>query len=126
MGTINECSEDQEPTCDSFIRENCKYLGTEKLKKNKITDAHACQDLLREVGFVYGAVYFEFDTNTKECVLFDSKDADCDAISGPRTPSMEECNSPTQPTTAGTTAGTTVPTAPTVPTTVPTTVKALH
>merc|ERR1711962_1991241 len=85
-------------SCHSFVRENCKYGGNAVLNKTSITDAHACQDLLITVGFIYKAVYFDFDSDAQDCILYDSMDLDCDAISGPKSPSIEECNKdPTTP-----------------------------
>merc|ERR1712080_452847 len=85
---IDECSHEEEPSCDSFVRENCVYNGENVLEKESITDSH-------------------------DCTLYTTKEADCDAISGPSTPSMDSCNNPTSPnpTTAPTTVPTTKPTA---------------
>merc|ERR1711862_793772 len=47
--TIDECTVDEEHSCDSFIRENCEYQGDKVLEKGSITDQHACQDLLAEM-----------------------------------------------------------------------------
>merc|ERR1712112_639339 len=110
---IDTCMEAGDPSCDDFVRENCLYMGNEVLKKDSITDPHACQDLLINVGFIYSAVYFSFDSNAQVCTLYDSMDMDCDAISGPRDPLFETCAAgpttaaPTEaPTTAPPTTGT--------------------
>merc|ERR1719430_502011 len=109
--TIDECSKDEEHSCDSFIRENCLYMGTKVLEKDSITDQHACQDLLLTVGAIYHATYFTFDSNAQVCVLYDTADMDCDAISGPVEPLLETCGNP--PTSAPTDGPTTAaPTAP--------------
>merc|ERR1711970_804621 len=90
--TIDECTVDEEHSCDSFIRENCEYQGDKVLEKGSITDQHACQDLLAEIGEIYGAVYFMFDNDNQNCVLYSSKDMECDAISGPKDPAMDTCD----------------------------------
>merc|ERR1712180_363786 len=113
--TIDECTGDEERSCDSFIRENCEYQGDKVLEKGSITDQHACQDLLAEIGEIYGAVYFMFDTDNQNCVLYSSKDMECDAISGPKDPVMDTCDNPTtaKPTTAAPTTAKPTTTNPT-------------
>merc|ERR1719285_260307 len=122
--TIDECAVDEEHSCDSFIRENCEYQGSKVLEKGSITDEHACQDLLAEIGEIYGAVYFMFDNDNQNCVLYSSKDMECDAISGPKDPAMDTCDNPTtsKPTTAKPT--TAAPTTAKPTTAAPTTAKA--
>merc|ERR1719516_117720 len=95
--SIDECAKEEAPSCHSFVRENCNSTGSLVLNKNSITDAHACQDLLNTVGQIYKAEYFLFDSDIQECDLYDTKDMDCDAISGPKSPSIESCNIPTSP-----------------------------
>merc|ERR1711942_419322 len=99
---IDACSDELAPSCNSFIRENCEYQGERVLQKDSITDAHACQELLLTVAGIYGAAYFMFNSTAQNCVLFSTKDMDCDAISGPKSPAMDTCDNPTTaaPTTA--------------------------
>merc|ERR550519_38821 len=104
--SIDDCSKEEEPSCHSFVRENCNSTGNAVLEKSSITDAHACQDLLITVGFIYGAEYFTFDSDAQDCVLYDTKEMDCDAISGPNLPTIDSCSNPTSPP-APTTKGTT-------------------
>merc|ERR1711962_328960 len=105
--SIDECAKEEEPSCHPFVRENCKYAGNAVLNKTSITDAHACQDLLITVGFIYKAVYFDFHSDAQDCILYDSKEVDCDAISGPKEPSLDDCNATTP--TAGPTPSTPAP-----------------
>merc|ERR1712215_555268 len=92
---IDACSDELAPSCNSFIRENCEYQGERVLEKDSITDAHACQELLLTVADIYGAAYFMFNSTAQNCVLFSTKDMDCDAISGPKSPAMDTCDNPT-------------------------------
>merc|ERR1712133_350237 len=84
--------------------------STETMSKESVTDAHACQDLLRTIGFIYGSQYFSFDSNTQVCSFYKTKDVICDAISGPWDPVMDTCSPTTE---APTTVPTTVTTEPT-------------
>ena len=104
--SIDECAKEENPSCASFVRENCTY-STETMSKESVTDAHACQDLLRTIGFIYGSEYFSFDSNTQVCSFYKTKDVVCDAISGPRDPVMDTCSPTTE-------APTTVPTTVTI------------
>merc|ERR1719153_1047629 len=107
--SIDDCAKEENPSCDSFVRENCLYKGAEVLVKDSITDAHACQDLLITVGWIYKAVYFSFDSIKQVCVLYDALNMDCDAISGPNHPDIEECGKSTTSVAPSTTTTTTTP-----------------
>merc|ERR1712218_54422 len=91
LPSIDSCQQeaDEAPSCNSFIRETCTYTGKVVLDKDSITDGHACQQLLQEVGWIYGAEYFLFDSNLQRCVFYDSMEMACDAVSGPSHPQIE-------------------------------------
>ena len=114
--SIDECWDtvDTVPSCDSFVRETCVTKGEVVLNKTSITDAHACQQLLQTIGFIYQAEYFVFDSVNQICTFYDSTELECDSLSGPATPALQSCNVEVT-----TTAGTTTTSAPTtiVPTT---------
>jgi hypothetical protein len=108
------------------MQEDCTYTSNVVLNKTSITDVHACQELLITIGFVFNAEYFVYDSTKHDCVFYDKPTRNCNAISGPDSPTVEECKGVlTSPTSKPTTAkpATTKPTTAKPATTKPTTVK---
>ena len=81
------------------------------LSLENVVDAHQCQDYLRTLGEVFGAKVsnrsclftvnsikafivqvFEYSDTEQMCKLYDTEDKECDAMSGPKTPNVNECN----------------------------------
>ena len=82
---------EETPSCSSFMRENCTFLGSPVLNKTSITDGHACQALLDTLGWLYSATYFSFDSDQGRCVFYSSQQVDCQAVSGPVRPAIQDC-----------------------------------
>jgi hypothetical protein len=89
---LDVCHEEILDSCTSFKREDCTYRGNVVFNRTSVVNAHACQSLLATLGSAYGAEYFVYDSLHHECALYDSKEADCVAFSGPDLPALEECN----------------------------------
>ena len=119
---LDECAQELESTCNSFVQEECTYAGTDIFHKSSVTDAHSCQEILVTLGGVLGGDYFVFDSNTSICTFFDSREFTCSSLSGPVMPSFDECQSGAS-TTQGPVGSTTAPTMPSssAPTTMPAT-----
>ena len=90
--TLAECHAAVEDSCDSFKREECSFSGNVVFNRSSVADAAACQQLLGTVGSGEGAVYFVYNSLRQECVMYDSKEGECDAFSGPALPDMADCN----------------------------------
>ena len=119
---LDECAQELESTCNSFVQEECTYAGTDIFHKSSVTDAHSCQEILVTLGEVLGGDYFVFDSDTSICTFFDSREFTCSSLSGPVMPSFDECQSGAS-TTQGPVGSTTAPTMPSssAPTTMPAT-----
>merc|ERR1712002_1170212 len=117
--SLDECAQELENTCNSFVREDCYYSGDVVFNKTSVTDSHSCQELLATLGFVYKAEYFVYDSDAHTCEFFTEKDSVCDILSGPVIPDLDGCNKdPTIPDT--TAAPTNPPTSSAAPTNPPT------
>ena len=124
---IDECAQELENSCNSFVKEDCTYAGNDVFHKTSVTDAHSCQEILVTLGAVLGGDYFVYDSDSHVCTFYDSRVFTCSGVSGPALPSYDDCNSngttvaPTAgPTTAAPTAGPTTAAPTAAPTTAPT------
>jgi hypothetical protein len=88
---LDICHVEIEDSCTSFKREDCTYNGNVVFNRTSVANAHACQQLLGTIGYLYGGAYFAYDRIHHTCVFYDSKEAACVAFSGPRTPDMSDC-----------------------------------
>ena len=91
---MDECAQELENTCNSFIRDDCEYQG-DLLFERSITDAHACQKLLQTLGEVYQAEYFVYNSTSNICKFFSTTASECDGYSGPKLPDIDECSAST-------------------------------
>lgn len=102
--TINECAQEIASTCDSFVKENCEYSGTE-ISRTTVADSSTCQQL---VGTTDGGEYFVYGSDTQLCLIYDSSVFSCSRIHGPDLPVYEDCtaneSSSVAPTSATSTA----------------------
>lgn len=87
---------DHDSACDSFVGENCTYTGSVVFTKiwpeEAIMNHVECQKLLSQIGDVFKAEYFVYDSDKHSCVWYDSPEAHCDGISGPVQPQIQHCN----------------------------------
>jgi len=93
--SIDECSAGIENTCDTFVQEDCTFAGNDVFHETSVTDSHSCQKLLETIGFAYNAVYFIYDSSEHKCTFFDSDEFECNSLSGPELPDLDECNAST-------------------------------
>lgn len=107
--SLDTCEQEFEDSCDSFVNENCEYEGELVLEKADITDAHACQQLLNTIGFVYAADYFVYDSVTRFCSFYSGTLMTCYGVNGPDYPDLDTCQVSTTVTTEETTILSTEP-----------------
>ena len=86
---MDDCLDNREDSCESFIEEDCKYNSTIVTDKTSVADPHACQQLLALLGDVLGASYWVYDSTVHHCYLYSSQGRYCEAISGPKTPLID-------------------------------------
>ena len=89
---LDACHEEIQDSCTSFKREDCVYSGTAVYNRTSVNNAHSCQSLLSTIGYVYGGVYFVYDSLHHTCTFYDSVGASCSAFSGPDLPDLDSCN----------------------------------
>ena len=88
---LDACNEEIQDTCTSFKREECDYTGKLVFTRTSVANAHTCQSLLTTIGYVYGGVYFVYDSVLHTCYFYDSTAATCSAFSGPDQPDLDDC-----------------------------------
>ena len=79
------------------------------MQLENVIDAHSCQENLRLFGSTFNAQVsasfvvwyciqdlnvqvFEYSDTEQMCYLYDTAEKDCDVVSGPQTPKVDECN----------------------------------
>ncbi len=60
-------------------------------QSDAVIDAFACQEYLQLLGPVLGAEVFFYSDQDDVCFLLDSPDRSCISMSGPKAPSLEDC-----------------------------------
>ena len=105
---LSTCFSQDSGTCDDFVDEDCQMSGQVMFQTDAVIDAFACQEYLQLLGSMYGAEVFFFSDLEGVCYLLDSPDRSCLSMSGPRAPSMAECEEATTTTTSTTTTTTTI------------------
>ena len=95
---ISECLSQDSGTCDDFVDEDCEVNSNVLYQSDSVVDASACQEFLRLLGPVYGADVFLFSDTEGVCYLLDSPARSCVSMSGPRSPTWEECHHTTSTT----------------------------
>jgi hypothetical protein len=66
---LDDCHVEIEDSCTSFKREECTYSGNVVFNRTSVSNAHACQQLLATVGYLYVGVYFVYDRIHHTCLL---------------------------------------------------------
>ena len=88
---LSTCISQNSGTCGDFVDEDCKASGKILWQSNAVVDAFACQEYLKLLGPVLGAEVFFYSDHDEVCFLRDSLDRSCLSMSGPRAPSLGEC-----------------------------------
>jgi len=92
--TIESCIQGAElKDCDSFVKEDCTFLGKEVYSNSSVSDADYCQMLLVAFGGRFGAEYFRYDAGGQSCTFYDAKVMTCQALNGPAQPNYDDCSS---------------------------------
>ena len=78
----------------ALVQENCDLLGSVLWQGEDVT-AHNCQEILQLLGPVYGGEVFSYSSLDHTCSILDTGARRCSAVSGPRQPSVEECEAAT-------------------------------
>ena len=102
-----ECLGQSSGSCDDLVRENCHLGGNILWLSDAVRDASHCQEYLQLLGPVYGGSVFSYSHTSHTCTILGSGDRECSKVSGPRQPSLEQCQA----------SSTTTPTTVTAPTT---------
>jgi len=89
---IEDCIQEAETDCNSFVKEDCSFLGREVFSNSSVTDANYCQMMLVAFGSNFGGEYFLYEAGGKVCKFFDRKNMSCKGLSGPAQPNYEDCN----------------------------------
>ena len=90
--SFNECLQPRLNKCDSFIEEDCQYLGTILLEPppGTISDGLECQEMCKEYKDL-GCKYWVYHRTEKSCTLYESDARKCSAKGGPFRPSISLC-----------------------------------
>ena len=94
----SECLRQNSGSCDDLVQENCDLLGTVLWQSEGVTHTYECQDYLGVLGPVYGGEVFSYSSLDHTCSILDTGARHCSAVSGPRQPSVEECQAATSTT----------------------------
>ena len=68
-----------------------------------------CQEYLQVLGPVLGGEVFSYSHTSRTCSILDTGARHCSKLSGPRQPSLEQCDDTTSTTTEATTTAPTTP-----------------
>ena len=90
-----QCLAQDSGSCDDLVQENCDLLGTVLWQSDEVTHTYECQDYLQLLGPVYGGEVFSYSHTSHTCSILDTGARHCSAVSGPRQPSVEECEATT-------------------------------
>ena len=85
------------------MQENCDLLGTVLWQSDEVTHTYECQDYLQVLGPVYGGSVFSYSHTSHTCTILDTGARHCSKVSGPRQPSLEQCDDTTTTTEPSTT-----------------------
>ena len=116
---LSTCLSQDSGTCDDFVDEDCEMSGKVLFQSDAVIDAFTCQEYLQLLAPVYGAEVFFYSDHDEVCFLLDSPDRSCLSMSGPRAPTLGECQDSETTTSPTTTAFTTLPPTTTAFTTLP-------
>ena len=86
-----QCLAQDSGTCDDIVQENCDLQGN-ALWQSKVTHAYECQEYLQLLGAVLGGSVFSYSHTSHTCTILDTGARHCSKLSGPRQPSLEECD----------------------------------
>ena len=92
---FTECLCQGSGTCDDFTPENCDLLGNVLWQSDVVIDASHCQEYLQVLGPVYGGSVFSYSHTSHTCTILDTGARHCSKVSGPRQPSLEQCEAAT-------------------------------
>ena len=94
---LGECLCGSSGTCADLVQENCDPLGSVVWQSDvgEVTGAANCQEFLRVLGPVLGGEVFSYSSLDHTCSILDTGARHCSAVSGPRQPSVEECQAAT-------------------------------
>ena len=90
-----QCLAQNSGSCDDFVQENCHLEGSVLWQSDSVTHAYECQEYLQVLGPEYGGKVFLYSRNTHTCTILDTGARECSKVSGPRQPSLEECDDTT-------------------------------
>ena len=92
-----DCQQQDSGTCNDLVRENCDLLGTVLWQSDEVTHTYECQDYLQLLGPVYGGSVFSYSHTSHTCSILDTGARHCSKLSGPKQPSVEQCDTATTP-----------------------------
>ena len=94
----SECLGQSSGSCDDLVRENCDLQGSVLWQSDTVRDTSQCQEYLQVLGPVLGGEVFSYSSEDRTCSILDTGARHCSAVSGPRQPSVEECQAATSTT----------------------------
>ena len=91
--SLAECdAETPTDSCLLFVSEDCNYTGEVVYTSKDVVSAADCQDLLLEIGFLYGGEMFVHDASQQNlCEFRSSSTKECSGVNGPVAPSIADC-----------------------------------
>ena len=94
---LGECLCGGSGTCADLVQENCDPLGSVVWQSDPgvVTGAANCQEWLQVLGPELGGEVFSYSSEDKVCTILDTGARDCSKVSGPRQPSLEQCEAAT-------------------------------
>ena len=104
-----ECLGQSSGSCDDLVRENCHLGGNILWLSDAVRNASHCQEYLQLLGPVYGGSVFSYSHTSRTCTILDTGARHCSKVSGPRQPSLEQCDDTTTTPEVTTTAPATTP-----------------
>ena len=91
-----QCLAQDSGTCDDIVQENCDLQGN-ALWQSEVTHAYECQEYLQLLGAVLGGSVFSYSHTSHTCTILDTGARECSKVSGPKQPSVEQCDTATTP-----------------------------
>ena len=105
-----QCLAQDSGSCDDLVRENCDLQGSVLWQSDAVRDTRQCQEYLGVLGPVLGGAVFSYSRSGQVCSILDTGARQCRAVSGPRQPSLEQCQASSTTATTRTTPTTATPT----------------